>query len=386
MSDVIQRIHDLHREEHRHKRRPVVASDLPISYEAITTEWLTSVLCPEVPQARVESMSLGPVDNGSSNRRKIAVSYNEAGRAAGLPTRLFCKATHEVPNRIGLGIPGAILCEQTFFRHVRPRLDIEAPVAVHGHYDPESFNSILIMKDISDQVESFCDHRTPMSRKRLEGQMALLATMHGQYHESPAFETTLSVLPTFVEFMLRMQQFGFDKSAYQGFVDAESVIPARLLQHARQIWPKTVAATKRQDVLPQTFVHNDVHLKNWYILPGDRMGLSDWQCCTRGHWSRDLAYAISTACSIDDRRLWERELIELYLDRLAQAGGPRVSFDEAWLHYRQQLFSVLAFWTVTLSPPPGLADMQPRDITLEFIGRIAAAMDDNDSITSIESI
>jgi len=382
MTDMIERIHALHREEHLRNEPLVSASDLPLSYEAINTEWLTNVLCRDIPGAKVDAFDLGAVDNGSSNRRKIAVRYNDSGRRAGLPAKLFCKATHEIPNRVGLGVPGAILCEQTFFHKVRPLLDIEAPEAVFGHYDPESFNSILMMKDISDSVDSFCDYDTPMSRPRVDSQMELLAKLHGRFLDGPELQSTLAVLPTFVGFMKRMEQFGFDKAAYQGFVDAEAVIPPRLFQQADKFWAKTVEATQRQDALPQTFVHNDVHLKNWYVMPGDRMGLGDWQCCTRGHWARDLAYAISTSCSIGNRRLWERELIALYLDKMHEAGAPRISFDEAWSHYRQQMFSALAFWTVTLSPPPGLADMQPRDITLEFIRRISTAMDDLDSMTA----
>ena len=58
-------------------------------------------------------------------------------------------------------------------------------------------------------------------------------------------------------------------------------------------------------------------------------------------------------------------------------------FDEAWMHYRQQLMTVLTWWAVTLTPPEGLPDMQPRDITLEFLRRITTAMDDVDTLGSL---
>ncbi|MEJ2459065.1 MAG: hypothetical protein P8Y58_13380 [Novosphingobium sp.] len=44
--------------------------------------------------------------------------------------------------------------------------------------------------------------------------------------------------------------------------------------------------------------------------------------------------------------------------------------------------TVLAFWTNTLNPAPGMPDMQPRDSTLEFIRRITIAMDDLDTLDS----
>lgn len=38
---------------------------------------------------------------------------------------------------------------------------------------------------------------------------------------------------------------------------------------------------------------------------------------------------------------------------------------------------------MTLTPGDDLPDMQPRDITLNFIGRIATAIDDLDALDSL---
>jgi aminoglycoside phosphotransferase (APT) family kinase protein len=145
-----------------------------------------------------------------------------------------------------------------------------------------------------------------------------------------------------------------------------------------------LASVERHNQLPQTLGHGDVHLKNWYIAGSGAMGLSDWQCAHRGHWGRDFAYTISTALTVENRRAWDRELLQFYLDRMQAAGGPKIDFNEAWGHYRQQLLSALTWWTVTLTPPEGMPDMQPRDITLEFIRRITTAMDDVDALDSLQ--
>jgi len=47
-------------------------------------------------------------------------------------------------------------------------------------------------------------------------------------------------------------------------------------------------------------------------------------------------------------------------------------------------YAVLAFWTITINPAPGMPDMQPRDSTLEFIRRIAIAIDDLDALDSFD--
>jgi hypothetical protein len=112
------------------------------------------------------------------------------------------------------------------------------------------------------------------------------------------------------------------------------------------------------------------------------MGLSDWQCVSRGHWGRDFGYTIGTALTIEDRRAWERDLLDFYLDQLYAAGGPKVSFDEGWVHYRQQLTTALTWWTITYNPAPGMPHMQPIDTAREFVKRLATAIDDLESLDS----
>jgi len=46
---------------------------------------------------------------------------------------------------------------------------------------------------------------------------------------------------------------------------------------------------------------------------------------------------------------------------------PAISFDDAWLAYRAQMFGALAWWTGTLGQPPEAPAMQPRAASLTFI-------------------
>jgi hypothetical protein len=331
----------------------------------------------------VESFRLGSTDTGSSNRRKISVQYNEAGRAASLPTALFCKATQELANRIVLGVSGGASCEVIFYNDIRPCLDIEVPHSFFARFDPETFNSIVVLADLGAKATEFCNHNTVMTRQRAESQIELLARMHGQAYGNSVVRSRLSALPTWPEFFRSTYGFGMQEGSNAGFLAAEEVIPARLYRQFDKVWPATVESVDMHENLPQTLTHGDVHLKNWYVASSGEMGLSDWQCASRGHWGRDVAYAMATALTVEDRRAWERELMQLYIDRLRAAGGPAVKWDEAWNHYRQQLISALTWWTITLRPTASLPDMQPRDITLEFIRRIATAMDDVDTMGSL---
>jgi hypothetical protein len=383
MSDLIGKVTAAYERDQRQKAVPVIATDLPTSFESITPAWLTAVLCRDVPQAEVVDHQLGPVDNGSSNRRKIEVRYNEAGAAAGRPPALFCKAAHGLANRVILGLSGAAEAEAIFYTHIRHLLPLNAPVGYHAHFDPESMNSIIILGDISQSVTEFCTHTTLMDRGRAESQMHLLGVLHGFGYANVPVRAAAGKLGTSLDYFKRTKLFGLDHGACQGFIEAGDVIPERLYRRASEIWPATERCAERADRRAPTLTHGDVHLKNWYVAGNGEMGLADWQCCTTGHWARDVAYTISTALTVENRRAWEKDLLALYLDRLATHGGPHVSFDDAWTMYREQLFGALAWWTVTLSPPPGMPDMQPRDTTLEFIRRISTAMDDLDSFGAV---
>lgn len=384
MSELVSRITAAYEADRRRSIGVVVgAEELPLSYDAITERWLTAILCRSHPGAAVTAFRLGAPDSGSANRRKIAVEYNEAGRAAGLPPALFCKASQDLANRIVLGISGGARCEVMFYNDIRPLLDIEAPRSFFARFDPATFNSIIVLADLSVGATEFCNHRTPMSRRRAESQLALLARMHGRCYADAELRGRLAALPSWPEFFRNTQSFGIEQGSNRGFVAAEEVIPSRLYRRFPEIWPATLASVAAHERLPLTLAHGDVHLKNWYVAASGEMGLSDWQCASRGHWGRDVAYAISTALAVEDRRAWERELLRLYIDRLHSAGGPSVSFDEAWMHYRQQLMSALTWWTITLTPTADLPDMQPRDVSLEFIRRITTAMDDVDTLGSL---
>ena len=365
-----------YRKEQEQPIIPVEASDLPSSYEVITSEWLTKILCHDAPGAKVLSFTLGDVDNGTSNRRKIAVEYNDEGNSAGLPSRLFCKASHDLAIRLGLGHTGALFSEIYFYDRLRPQLNIEAPDCYYANLDTETFNSMIILGDISDEVESFCTHETQMSRVRAESQIRLLAKLHGHFHEGNEAYKELSPLPTWYDFFQKAVRFGLREGSSQGFMDAQGVIPDSLYRRFEEIWPATLKSIEENNGLPNTLTHNDVHLKNWYVMPGDRMGLSDWQCSGIGHWGRDLAYTVSTALTVENRRAWEEDLIRYYIEQLSAEGVAGVTFDDAWKHYRKQLMTSLTWWTITYRPIAGMPDMQPEDVTLEFIRRISTAMDD----------
>ncbi|WP_216893168.1 aminoglycoside phosphotransferase family protein [Nocardia alni] len=354
--------------------------EIPPTYDALTTEWLTAVLCRNTPRAAVTGFDLGPRDDGSSNRRRVTVTYNEAGTRAGLPASIFCKAAEKLENRVILGILDVARAEAEFYRNVRHKLDIEVPKTWYAGFDPTSYAYLIVMEDLGETAR-FPDERTTLTRAQAEDMVGLLAGLHSRFYASPDLGGPELPFKTWPDFWTTLTSTpGFPEACDAGFVKAQPVLSDRLFARRAEIWPATQKSVDRHAELPQTLLHSDVHFRNWYIRDDGRMGLTDWQIATIGHWSRDFVYAMTTALTVEQRREWLPDLLHHYLDLMTHKGVAGLSFDEAMLNIRQQLFTSLAFWTITLVPTDDMAPMQREELTFEMLRRIGAAIDDYDAL------
>jgi hypothetical protein len=171
------------------RRRATRATDVPVRTREITGEWLTAVLCGGHPGAEVESYRLDDVSSGTSSRWRATVTYNDAGRAAGLPTELFAKTSLSWTQRLLLGMADVLTGEPGFYGHLRPHLDIEAPRGYHGAVDRASGRSIALIEDIPTTKNAlFCTPQRPISRAEIESLLTSMAEWHGRYWNSPKLD------------------------------------------------------------------------------------------------------------------------------------------------------------------------------------------------------
>lgn len=381
MSTFADRIAEIYRAEQQAKPLARTLEDVPGTYEAITSEWLTAVLCHDTPGAAVVSFRVGDRSDGSSNRARIYLEYNDVGTRAALPATVFCKGSVTLQNRVLLGCSAAAEGETNFFKKVRSRLDLETPVPYHAAFDPNTYAYIIVMKDIGGQAD-FCTHRSVIDRERAMRQVDTLAKLHSRFYQSPELGTEtlpFKIWPTWWADNLAGSP-RFAEFCDKGLDAAREIVPARLFERRAEVWPSTEKSVARHHALPKTVIHCDVHLGNWYAAANGDMGLTDWQVIAIGHWSRDFVYATVTSLTVEDRRRWQEDLLRAYLERMAEYGAPKIDFADAWLNIRQQLLSALAFWTITLRPAVGMPDMQPEATSYELIKRLAAAIDDYGSL------
>jgi Phosphotransferase enzyme family len=356
--------------------------DVPCSPSAITTEWLTAVLCSQIPDAAVTHVDVAPSSSGTHERHRLVLTYNDVGRRAGLPVSIFTKSLPSVVTRMIGGFNGTARVEGQFFMQLRPQLDIEAPIGYHAAFDRQTFASILLLEDlVATKSATFCNHRTHVSRAMAEDMIDLLASLHARFYGDREFATRHRWLAGYPRwFTVGAEKMSLEHYTQRAFDAASHVIPKKLLARRDAIWPAAMRALAVHEGEGQGLIHSDVHIGNWYRTAAGKMGLCDWQCLSRGHWSRDVAYAITAALAPDNRRQWERDLLVRYLERFAALTGIRLDFDESFQHYREQMVHALLMWTITLCHSPLLPNMQPEETTLTMIERITTAMADLETI------
>lgn len=165
---------------------------------------------------------------------------------------------------------------------------------------------------------------------------------------------------------------------------AKSVIPAGLYGKADKLWEGTRRCLDlATGAGPETLLHGDGHVGQAYITGDGRMGHTDWQGTVRGGWFFDYAYLVSTAIDPEERRAWDKELLQHYLERLQHFGGRPPSFDEAWLRYRQAVFYAYSAWSFTIGRAFYQPKMQPDEISLACINRAVSAIDDLNSLAAV---
>lgn len=369
----------------RIRGRPAgTARDIPRSLQDVTPQWLTAVMCRGVPGARVLSVTAQGRSAGTTTRGALQLTYNGVGESAGLPARLFVKCTSTAAQRIMLGLGGLIHGEPGFYAHIRPRLQIAAPIGYFAAVNSRSWRSIVVMEDVATtRGASFWRPLIRITRDQLEGLLGTMAAWHGALWDSPE---------------LARWRWLRSPAQQMGVIDALIGLADRTgagLRRAREVTPSAVRrrdgdlgeALRRSMRLasdgPPTYLHGDLHIANTYLTAEGTVGICDWQVGLRGSWAFDYSYLLATASEVDDRRAWEREFLDLYLGRLAEAGGPRLSPDGAWLAYRQATLYPYFAWLYTLGRSRLQPRFQPEETSLIMIERISAAIDDLDSFGAV---
>jgi hypothetical protein len=332
--------------------------------------------------ARLESVDRVPVSQGTTDRVRLLLTWNEAGRDAGLPATAFAKGTPASPtSRVLLSAFGLAAYETGFYNDVHPTVaDLTMrPYLARGR---RGGRYVTVLEDLGSRpgIHFYASgDEPPLQHSR--ALMRTLGTLHGRFWLSPRFDADLSWIQVFsrrpghpfahpVVRMLTRKLFGQDRD-----------IPPSTRRATEFFVANRPALDRAWEALPYTLVHGDCHMGNTYAVADvgndGRAGLYDWQNIHRMNGLRDVAYYTIQALSPESRRAHEHELLEIYLDALAEngAGHQAPGYAEAFDTYRMLAFDgwLAAYTTLAIG---GLQD----DAAMETcFARCATAIDDLDT-------
>jgi hypothetical protein len=284
----------------------------------------------------------------STAARVLFSAGYRSGMGAGLPERLMLKIARTDDDVMAPFYAN----EVAFYDRLRPELDIEAPRSLGGHYDAGSRYFALMLEDLTARGAHFPNVLEAVSTDQIRSLLGVLARLHAHFWNTDRFASDLrwvgSALEGDVAVLLNDAaapyiQHEIDNQAFK------SELVGMIGWTGDELRAGMKAMHRHQESLDQCLVHGDTHLGNCYFLPGGATGLLDWQLMGRGHPMHDVSYIISTGLSIADRRTHEQELLQYYLDALAEAGAANVpGFDESWTEYRRsQIWNVYVGWLTT---------------------------------------
>ncbi|WP_396906411.1 phosphotransferase [Mycolicibacterium phlei] len=347
---------------------PWAPAPKPHSAADVDAEWLTKAVAAGIPGAVARDVQ--PLDGttGTTDRRRLAVEWNEVGRAAGLPPSVFVKSTPlSAKNRTMVAALDMAVNEVRFYQQVRPELGENVAPAVYACHAGHGARHLLVLEDLEAAGARFLKEADELDLPYAEGMVRALGQLHAAFWESPRLHADLSwIAPETRRPGFKLLLWQFRSMRKKILSSPEHDLNPAVRRMATFVNDHDKALHARWELGPQTVLHGDSHSGNTYGLPDGRGGLLDWQVIHRGPGIREISYFLTHSVPTELRRQHEESLLKLYLATLAENGvAEPPTFDQAWQGYR--FFAFDAWDSVGMCVVwPGL---QPEEFVVEGFKR-----------------
>ncbi len=300
----------------------------------ITQEWLRAVLNrPSATLLSVERVGTGQMSIA------LRVSYSDNGTAGSVIAKIA--AEDEVSRNTGVGL-GAYLREVTFYRNVRDRIGGPLPACYAAEYDTAEGFFTLVLQDAvgahqGDQIAG-CDAETA------EVAIRALARIHAAVWDDDEVGNDAP----FAGSQSRMNSALMEALLPDFFERYDS----RITEEHKDVIRRFAAAADAHNANrsgPYGLVHADFRLDN--ILFGGQANclVVDWQSVQWGKSIIDAAYFIGGALPVEQRRLHEERLVQIYHQTLLATGVTDYGWEQCWQEYRREVF-----WSIAMVLVPSM--------------------------------
>lgn len=327
-------------------------------------DWLTTALGDLPDGFRVTSVR--EEDGFKTVATKIRIRVEARGPDG--PSGARVERAYCIKGHFGEDDRDSLRSETLFYRHLAPVVGVRTPRAHYTGIDEERGRSLIIMDDVIANGGRFLSAHQPYSVALVRESLGQLARLHATTWGSAdlAGDAGGWLAPR-----MRAMMDMYPASYLQELLNdgRGPGLPAELLDGANL----KEAVYRLAQVAPTNVIHGDTHSGNVYVDRDGVPGWLDWQVTQRGHWATDVSYHLATVMTVEDRRAHEPDLLQHYLGELARAGVPDPpGWDEAWERYRLHFPYGYFLWAITR--------ISSREVVLVHIPRIAAAMDDHQTL------
>ncbi|KAK3991051.1 kinase-like domain-containing protein [Cladorrhinum sp. PSN332] len=307
---------------------------LPASPSNITPEWLSSKLGHEV--ARVEhTRSIW----GTESKLFYTVAYSSESEGTDRPEHLCIKGVFD-PAMVAAQPWTVSLAqrEAEFFGKLAPLLkdvDIRFP---KGYWSGTSENQgICVMEDLTQSGCTFAPEVAGYGVEAVIDGVEQLAAYHalfwGKGQEDERYEWIWNNYDPAVSFMV---------SAWDQVVGQ----PGRMkLPESASDGERANRALKQyfegRNPRFRTLLHGDTHIGNVYFTKEGKLGFLDWSVFHFGSCFHDVVYFMTAMMAVEDRRRHEMEILDRYLAKLRECGGPKFDRgdEEVMREYRRSMMT-----------------------------------------------
>lgn len=316
--------------------RPYPARTTPLPHGRFTpdAEWLGMLMAHKYPGAVAQSMEVVQLFDSHTTKLRVAVEWNDAAKAAGLPRNLCIKS-----NWSGMFDNVDIhALEARFYHFLTDKLTANTATCYYSDWDDDgSARGVIVLEDLNDRGGKFGHSTQHAGIDGVASALADLAKLHAGLWNSPMIAPEAAPwLPTSMHVPVDYDQVRImwhwigENLKDPNF---RAIAPRHYLDDVRRVeraFDRLVAFERTFDA-PYCVILGDCHQGNTYILPnGERMWV-DWQLGRRGRPWRDLTYFTVGSLTIDERRHHHRDLIAHYRDCLIREGATDViALDTIW--------------------------------------------------------
>lgn len=347
---------------------------LPRTVEELTAPWLTEALQSHCPGIHVTALTIEKIIWGTATKVLVDVRYDPGAQSYSIPNKLCIKGEldERLRKTLDISMTGTQM-EAGFYADLAPKLGV--PLARHWFAGSEPGMGLLILDNLAAANFTFGAPTEPWSPELVSKALDILAILHGstwgkRFPDVSWLQVGSPAHRGYTEFLMsekHWQERAADPEAYRLLpyvADRE-----RSLKGWHALW-------RYDETHSQCLVHGDAHLGNTCIDPAGQPFFIDWGAPNLSNWAIDVAYFITGAMTVQDRRAHEDDLVHRYLAQLAAHGGPRLDLAEAWDDYRRHLIQGMN-WGVL---PPS---MQAREYVAAMGERYGVAMSDHDTLGAL---